>query len=212
LNPDIGNRLGKGHGKRGRVRFIKRHEGEYLHYYGSPNATAIVIFVAGIVTGTFYNIMVTSNYSLISAMCAYPEEESLLSSNRMTGSNAGRMIAGYLVPVVVVAMLPALRNMTYILISVLCSGFMLITYLIHFKISEGFEGNGKVGTASGERLTVKEMAAAVAATPQIIALILANVNSTVNAFLLPGLMISFPLSEGKSYRLRLPPLQGEEGN
>jgi Na+/melibiose symporter-like transporter len=145
--------------------------------------------VLGIVTGTFYNVMVTANYSLISAMCAYPDEESLLSSNRMTGSNAGRMIAGYLVPVVVVALLPALKNTTYILISILCSAFMLATYMIHFKISAGFEGNGQVGSIGGERLTIKEMAAAVAATPQIIVLVLADVNSTVNAFLLPGLMI-----------------------
>jgi Na+/melibiose symporter-like transporter len=67
---------------------------------------------------------------------------------------------------------------------------MLLCYLVIFKLSKGYEGNGAANQkVAEERLTIKEMIQAVAASPNIVPLMIADVTSTLGAFLLPALII-----------------------
>ncbi|MDR1205629.1 MAG: MFS transporter [Peptococcaceae bacterium] len=158
-------------------------------YWGSPAATAITICVLGLISSTFYTTQVTATFSLVPSMCAYDDEASHLASNQMTGNKIGTMFAGFIVPLVMTPLLLSTGNMAYIIIAMACNAVMFITYMVHFKLADGFEGNGKVGKVAEERLSFKDMAIACAAVPEIIPLIIADITSTLGAFLLPGLVV-----------------------
>jgi GPH family glycoside/pentoside/hexuronide:cation symporter len=137
-------------------------------------------------------------------MCAFDEERSTLSSNQMTGNKLGVLVAGFLVPIVMTNLLePYLgERVAYPLIAMICNAVMFTTYMVHFKLSDGYEGNGQVGKIEKKGLTLKEAGAAIAAVPSLLPMIIADISSTVGAFLLPPFVIylyRFVINNGQSF-------------
>jgi Na+/melibiose symporter-like transporter len=158
--------------------------------WGIPAVTAFVACIVGILSGLMFNVMVTANVSMIPSMCAYDEEANTLSSNRMTYASLGRMIGGYLAPVVVALVIARMGNRSYLFTHVVFALVLVLCYVVIFGISKGYEGNGSASvTGSDQRLTIKDMAKAVAVTPEIIPLMIADITSTLGSFLMPSLVI-----------------------
>jgi GPH family glycoside/pentoside/hexuronide:cation symporter len=158
--------------------------------WGIPLVTIIVIRTMGTIQSMFYGAQVTANAALIPSMCAYDDEAASLYSNRMVYASLGRMFAGFIGPTLVMALQPILGNNVYITLHVPFVASMFLCYLVIFKLSEGYEGNGATNEkVAEERLTIKEMMKAVAAVPAIVPLMIADVTSTLGSFLLPALII-----------------------
>ena len=158
--------------------------------WGNPTLTIVIIRTVGLVGSMFYGAQVTANTALIPSMCAYDDEAAGLYSNRMVYASLGRMFAGFIGPTLVLALEPALGKNVYITLHTPFVATMFLCYLVIFKLSKGYEGNGAVNIKTAEeRLTIKEMIQAVAASPNIVPLMIADVTSTLGAFLLPALII-----------------------
>ena len=158
--------------------------------WGNPTLTIIIIQTVGLVGSMFFGAQVTANTALIPSMCAYDDEAAGLYSNRMVYASLGRMVAGFIGPSLVLALEPALGKNVYITLHIPFVASMFLCYLVIFKLSKGYEGNGAVNKqAAEERLTIKEMLQAVAAAPNIVPLMVADITSTLGAFLLPSLII-----------------------
>ena len=158
---------------------------------GSATFNAFFILIVGQVNAVLYNNAVVAINAMVPSMCSTDEERKTLSANRMFGANLGRMAASYGTPLLITVMLDsALGTSSYFVLSIATSAFLIVCYVIAFKMSEGYEGNGKGDDAKSEKkLTLKDMAKAVASMPQIIILVLADVTSTLGTFLLPGLLV-----------------------
>jgi|GEM_PF-1656383 len=158
--------------------------------WGNPTVTIIVIRTVGLIGSMFYGAQVTANTALIPSMCATDGEAASLYSNRMVYASLGRMFAGFIGPALVLALEPRMGNSVYITLHIPFVASMFLCYLVIFKLSKGYEGNGAENIkAAEERLTIKEMVQAVAASPNIVPLMIADVTSTLGAFLLPALII-----------------------
>ena len=171
---------------------------------GTPTQNAWLKYFVGLFTTVFYNAQVIATFSLVPSMCAYDEERATLSSNQMTGNKLGVLLAGFLVPIFMTNLLePNFGRASYIIIGVVCNGVMFASYMVHFKLSEGYEGNGMViEKAAKERLNLKDTAAAIRAVPSLIPMVLADITSTVGAFLLPPFVMylyRFVINDGNSF-------------
>jgi GPH family glycoside/pentoside/hexuronide:cation symporter len=158
-------------------------------YVAFPNQTVTmwVLIVAFAVYSIAFNTGNIANYSLIPAMCAYEDEKQALASNRIAGNAIGRMIMGFVTPLAIIPLTGMFGNAGYTINSFAITFSLMIFYLVHFKLSKGYEGNGT--SASTKRATFKEMAKAVAANPQLVAVMFADMTSTIGTFMLPGLLV-----------------------
>jgi len=158
--------------------------------WGNPTLTIILIRAIGLISSMFFGAMVTANTALIPSMCAYDDEAAGLYSNRMVYASLGRMFAGFIGPTLVMAFQPALGNNVYLTLHPFFVASQFLCYLVIFRLSKGYEGNGATNMkVAEERLSIKEMVQAVIASPNIVPLMIADVTSTLGAFLLPALAI-----------------------
>lgn len=156
---------------------------------GNALTATIVIIVAYMINTVGFNTMVAANYALVPSMCAYEDERSHLSSNRMTGSNIGRLVMGYLAPLVMVPLIASTGDMAYAIIAFVSAALMMLGYFAHFAMAKGYEGNGSVTESSEETLSLKDMFRAIFSNPQIIPLMISDMTSTLGSFLLPSLIM-----------------------
>ncbi|MDR1206640.1 MAG: MFS transporter [Peptococcaceae bacterium] len=158
--------------------------------WGHPTVTALIICFTGMIGGLVYTTMVTANVSLIPSMCAYDEEANALTSNRMIYASLGRMFGGYIAPVIIMAAIATLGNSSYLVLHIAFTLFLFCCYLVIFRLSKGYEGNGAASVKiSEERLTIKDMVTAVRITPEIVPLMIADITSSLGSFLMPSLVI-----------------------
>ncbi len=158
--------------------------------WGSELVTTIVIVCLYVINTTAFNTMVSANYSLVPSMCSQEEERSHLSSNRMTGSNIGRLIMGYVAPMLIIPLTNMAGNYGYTMIAFMATFLMFLGYMVHFNLSKGYEGNGAASAVDKEdRLTIGEMFKAVFSNPQLIPLMVSDMTSTLGSFLLPSLIV-----------------------
>ena len=168
---------------------------------GTPTQHAWINFAVGLFTGYCYNAQVVATFSLVPSMCAYDEERNVLASNQMTGNKLGVLVAGFLVPIALGVLEPRFGNLSYMILAVVCNGVMFACYMVHFWLSKGYEGNGQVVRQKKNRLTFKDAAAAITAVPDLLPMVIADIGSTVGAFLLPPFVVylyRFVINDGQS--------------
>jgi len=158
--------------------------------WGNATVTAFVVCIMGIIQGLMFNVMVTANGAMIPSMCAYSEEANALSSNRMVYASLGRMLGGWYAPILVSLVIGKMGGNSYLFTHVISSFVLVACYAVIYKISDGYEGNGSAAVkVSEEKLTFKDMVKAVAVTPQIVPLMIADITSTLGSFLMPTLAV-----------------------
>ena len=171
--------------------------------WGTPTQYAWITWSVGLITAWCYNAQVIATFSLVPSMCYYDEERVTLSSNQMTGNKLGVLIAGFIIPLIMNNWLePAFGRTSYLMIAVFGNSVMFACYMVHFKLSEGYEGNGQIGETGRRNLTLKEAGAAIAAVPQVIPMLFADITSTTGAFLLPPFVVylyRFVVNDGASF-------------
>ena len=156
-----------------------------------PNAllNTIVIIFAFIVRITAFNIQVSANYALVPFMAANDKDRALLSSNRMTGSNIGRLIAGYAAPLTLAFFVSKIGDYGYMALTFSFSVMLVIGYLVHFALSKDYE-TGEV-IKQEKRVTIRQMLTALRTNPDLAGLMLSDMTSTLGSFLLPSLVVYF---------------------
>lgn len=163
-----------------------------LQYVSVPNSliTTVIIITAYIVMSFFFNAMVTANVSLIPNMTKgmLDSERSHLASNRMTGSNIGRLMAGYVAPNLLLILRAQFDGViSYFLLACCAGAFLGIGYFVHFKISKGYENESLNEQGESKTLSLKQIGASLIKNPPLFAVMVSDLTSNVGSFLLPAL-------------------------
>ena len=109
---------------------------------GSPTVASIIISLGFIISHTIWNISWTANMSLVSVLTEDPQERAFLSSRRAAGSTVGKVAASYLtMPIVLffTGIFGEGSSLGFTATAGIFALVMMITYIIHFAISKGYE-------------------------------------------------------------------------
>ena len=155
--------------------------------FSNSTVTLAVLVAAFAIYATAFNTMNIANYSLIPAMTNDEDERASLASNRIAGNAIGRMIFGFVTPLAIIPLTNAFGGAGYTINIGVITALLAIFYFIHFGLSKGYEGRGSA--ASKKRTTFKDMFRAVIANPQLIAVMFADMTSTLGTFMLPSLLV-----------------------
>ena len=161
-----------------------------LEFAGLNNATSGAVFTIAAFTLThlLWNIADAANISLISVIAPDGPDRMHLNSRRMMGSSGGRMIASYVVPYVLIfyASLVQEQRFLYMLMAFTASVLMWGGFVIHYKLSEGYETTGTQYEARS-KLSGRDIWEVLTTNKHLAAIFISDLTSNVGAILLPSL-------------------------
>ena len=139
-------------------------------------------------THLLWNIADAANISLISVIAPDGPDRMHLNSRRMMGSSGGRMIASYVVPYVLIfyASLVQEQRFLYMLMAFTASVLMWGGFVIHYKLSEGYETTGTQYEARS-KLSGRDIWEVLTTNKHLAAIFISDLTSNVGAILLPSL-------------------------
>lgn len=168
-----------------------------IHFISIPKntvLTTLIITVGFIVAKLLYNLVYTANVSLITIIARDQKAKNRLSSQRMIGSNAGRMLGNYLTPVIVLAASASVSERAlYPLIMVGVGVVYILTNLIHFALSKGYETAGETIQVKrdGDTLSLKTIISLLSKNHQLLVTLIIDLSSNVAALVLPSLSVYY---------------------
>ena len=114
-----------------------------LHFVSVPEhpiLSAVIISIGYIMGISAWNFAFAANISLTNLLAKTQKDRNIYNSQRMMGSNLGRLMGNYLTPVIVAFLRPMLRERASYPVLVLVAGiFYIATEQLHFKLANGAE-------------------------------------------------------------------------
>lgn len=161
-----------------------------LEFAGLNSSTSGAVFTIAAFTLThlLWNIADAANISLISVIAPDGPDRMHLNARRMMGSSGGRMIASYVVPYVLIfyASLVKEQRFLYMLMAFTASVLMWGGFVIHYKLSEGYETTGTQYEARS-KLSGRDIWEVLTTNKHLVAIFISDLTSNVGAILLPSL-------------------------
>ena len=153
-------------------------------------ACALIGYVGGKAT---WNIVYSSNISLTAILSKQSRTTTKFTSQRMMGSNIGRMLGNSLTPALVAAIAVYLGETNGYRITILIMGAIyLITSLIHFSISSSCDSSRQMEAAvKKEKMTFREIVKVIAVEPRLFATLVIDLTSNVASLVLPSLAVYY---------------------
>ncbi len=170
-----------------------------LHFISVPNhpiLSAVIISIGYIVGISAWNFAFASNISLTNLLAKGQRDRNIYNSQRMMGSNLGRLMGNYLTPIIVAFLCPIIGERASYPILVLIAGvFYITTELIHFKIAKGAEENFSAHEYSAEvkedTLNLKEIFKTLSTNAQLLVTVLIDLSSNMAALALPSMAVYY---------------------
>lgn len=139
---------------------------------GGDTLAGLLCGIGYVMSHFIWNICWTANRNLIPVLTEVPEEKAFLSARIAAGSSLGKVIASYGVPVMSTALLAVMSGVTaYTVIALLAGICFIITYLIHFLITKGYD-EPDPNEVKGKAVTLGAMAKGIATNPPLIIFLL----------------------------------------
>lgn len=141
---------------------------------------ASIICAAGYIIGHFiWNIGWTANRSLIGVLTDDPAERGFLSGRIAAGSCGGKLIGSYAVPALTtlfIGLFAALGPVFgYTITAAIVSVLYLLTYLIHYAITKGYDVPDTSGGEKASRgATLLDIIKTIFTNPQLLVVVLAD--------------------------------------
>ena len=171
----------------------------FMYFRVSSNDTVtMVCLMAAMIIGRFlHDFPYCANASLISVVARTADERITMASSRATWNNAAKF-AWSLVGAPLLAVLTALFTETYAyaaLAFILACG-MVVGFLIHFKITEGYEESGAEELASKAKhdrgqTSLMDLLKAVIANPPLLALVVADLAKWLFNFMVASAIVYY---------------------
>ncbi|NLZ93627.1 MAG: hypothetical protein GX922_06410 [Firmicutes bacterium] len=164
---------------------------QFISFPDNPLLSSIIISLGFIIAKAGWNLSYTANLSLINVMASTPEERSNLNSQRMVGSNLGRLTGNYLTPLLVATLASTVAERTlYPLLMVVVGIFFILTNIAHFNMSKRFEAASdrkiKIDT-----LSFKDIFLTLTTNPQLLITVLIDLTSNMAGLTLPALSVYY---------------------
>jgi len=168
-----------------------------VHFISVPNNPLLstVIITAGFIGAkVLFNLGYAANVALIPVIAKDQGTKTRLSSQRMIGSNAGRMLGNYLTPTIVLALAATVgERKLYPLIMLGAGVVYIISNLVHFALSKGYETVCDSGGAKkdDDTLSFKTVVSMLVKNPQLLVTLIIDLSSNVAALVLPTFAVYY---------------------
>ena len=153
-------------------------------------ACALIGYVGG---KTTWNIVYSSNISLTAILSKRAHTTTKFTSQRMMGSNIGRMLGNSLTPAFVAVIAARMGEANGYRMTILIMGAVyLVTSLIHFSISSSYDSaiqNAVV--AEQEKLSFREIVKVLVVEPRLLVTLVIDLTSNVASLVLPSLAVYY---------------------
>ncbi len=158
---------------------------------GNNVGAAILIVAVTVIGGFASSLAYTADFALVQEIASTPEERVKLNSNRMVGSNAGRLITSYAIPTFVAFVTGMMTEQkAYFVLALIFAVLYFVTFYAHFKMSDGYEY--QTGSAKqDENLKLKDIIQAFATNKYLFYIVFADLSSNVGSFLIPALNVYY---------------------
>lgn len=159
---------------------------------GSQVLTAVCALVGYIGGKIAWNIVYASNVSLTAILSRSGGTKTKLTSQRMMGSNLGRLLGNSLTPAIVSAVAVYLGEVNGYRITILIMGAVYIaTCLIHFYISQKQKSDEDEPIKAQEKMPVSEIIKVVMVEPKLLLTLIIDLTSNVASLVLPSLAVYY---------------------
>lgn len=153
-------------------------------------ACALIGYVGG---KTAWNIAYSSNVSLTAILSKKAHTTTKFTSQRMMGSNIGRMLGNSLTPALVASIAVHMGAANGYRMTILIMGAVyLVTLLIHFSISSSYDSTDLTEDANQkEKLAFREIVRVLAVEPRLFVTLVIDLTSNVASLVLPSLAVYY---------------------
>lgn len=170
-----------------------------LHFVSVPEhpiLSAVIISIGYIMGISAWNFAFAANISLTNLLAKTQKDRNIYNSQRMMGSNLGRLMGNYLTPVIVAFLRPMLGERSSYPVLVLVAGiFYIATEQLHFKLANGAEENYTAHeynvNDSEDSLNFKEIFKSLSTNSQLLVTVLIDLSSNMAALALPSLAVYY---------------------
>ena len=173
-----------------------------LEFAGLNNAASGAVFTVAAFTMThlLWNLADAANISLISVIAPAGPDRLHLNSRRMMGSSAGRMLASYLVPYVLVfyASMVKEQRFLYMLMAFTASMLMWLGFFVHYRLSAGYETADSPLRDTSDRLNARDILQVLTHNKHLLAILISDLTSNVGADLYIDTAIYHEYRTGKN--------------
>lgn len=144
-----------------------------------------------------HNWPYTANIAMINVVAKTPDERVAMASSRATWNNMSKFAWSYLgVPFLAVLTGLVGENLSYAVLACILATSMVITYWIHFKLTEGYEDTGEEERASAAKTkraktNVVDLLKALFTNPPLLALIIADLAKWLFNFMIAGTVVYY---------------------
>ncbi len=139
-----------------------------------------------------WNIGYAANASLTAVLSEASKSNTRFTSQRMMGSNIGRLIGNSLTPAIVAAVAVTMGEVSGYRITILVFGTVyLLTCLIHFYISGSKKQSDTVCAEKKDKMSVKEVVKILAVEPRLLVTLIIDLTSNVASLALPSLAVYY---------------------
>ena len=154
--------------------------------------TAVCALVGYLGGKAAWNLAYAANVSLTATLSRKYRTATKMTSQRMMGSNIGRMLGNSLTPVLVGAASARLGAAGAYRLTVLIMGAVyVVTSLLHFWISDGGRDAGSAEEAAPTQLKLREVLRIFAVEPKLVLTMVVDLTSNVASLVLPSLAVYY---------------------
>lgn len=165
---------------------------------GNSEAVSIAFFFFFMVGCKFlHNWPYTANAALINVVAKTPDERVTMASSRATWNNMSKFAWSYLgVPFLAFLTVQVTEKYAYAVLSGIMALSMVLTYFLHFKMTEGYEDTGdqeKANAAKAKRARTSPMdlLKALFTNPPLLCLMIADLAKWLFNFMVAGTVVYY---------------------
>ena len=167
-----------------------------IHFTAVPNnvvLTTILVILGYVVGMTMWNFAYASDVSLTNILGKTQEERNKFNSQRMMGSNIGRLMGNYLTPILVAALATRYTEAASYPILVLIAGvFFICAELIQFFLCKGKEDEyHEINNTQDETLKLKDIIETLKTNSQLLVTLCIDLTSNMAGIALPSLAVYY---------------------
>ena len=163
--------------------------------FGNGIAAAALLSAVYIIGHILLNLTYTADVALIPCIATDEKMRLRLNSNRMVGSNLGRLANSYVVPTVIATLtsMSFSEERIYVLLAFGFSLVLMFGYLCEFFMTKGMESSTTAAESleSTDRLSFKDMLDAFKDNTNLPAIVVADLGSNIGSFLIPTLNVYY---------------------
>lgn len=159
---------------------------------GNPALTAFLVILGYLVGVTAWNFAYAANMGMMNILGKDQTSRNKFNSQRMIGSNLGRLMGNYLTPILVAFLATRVtERASYPILVCIAGVFFIFSEHLQFKITEGKEDEYYVADADEGTLKLKDIVDILKSNNQLLVTLIIDLTSNMSGIALPSLAVYY---------------------